>query len=173
MKLKFLFIAILFTIAIDVFSQTTYSRILDSAQVYSAVSDANNNIYLAGQGYSASYNFDGMLIASLTPDANIIWAKKIGSSYTDYANAIVNKGDTLFVAGTAYNHGLGYNSFSCLKMALNGDTLWSRSIDFGSKSVVSSAYYCTDNSFLVTGWVLSASEVGVAKLTANGDLVWS
>jgi hypothetical protein len=58
-------------------------------------------------------------------------------------------------------------------MNLNGDTLWSRSIDFGPESVASSAYYCEDNGFLVTGWANSLGEIGVAKLTANGDLVWA
>jgi hypothetical protein len=171
-----LLLVLLVVLTAQSFPQTTFSRVIDSSQVYSAVCDEENEVYMAGQAYDDLYSLNGILITRMAPNSTIKWAKKIGNQYVEYANAIVNKADTLFVAGALINTGLQYTNFSCIKLTVDGDTLWTRMIDFGVKSVASSAFYCEDNGFLVTGWVYNSwdfQEIGIARLNADGELLWA
>jgi hypothetical protein len=176
MRIYMLFLVVLYLLTAKGFSQSTFSRVIDSAQVYSAVVDVKDNFYFAGRTMNDFLSSTGALIGQIDANTNVAWSKVFGMNMYDYANSIVCQGDTLFVAGSTYLQKQQRGAFLCIKMKTNGDTLWTRVIDFGGHGIAATGCYCVDNGFAMIGWVSAINDkkvLGVSKLSSNGKLQWS
>jgi hypothetical protein len=118
------------------------------------------------------------LIMKLDAEANLGWALKIGDDYYEEFRAIVPTHDSCFlVAGESYSEGDSHAIVYYIKINIEGDTLWSKSIDFGYWCAVSSLQQTSDHGFILAGNLSQTgnpySKMFVARLDPDGNVVWA
>lgn len=118
------------------------------------------------------------LIMKLDAEANFGWALKIGDDYFEEFRAIVPTHDSCFlVAGESFAEGNPNAEVYYVKINNNGDTLWSKSIDFGSWCNVTSLQQTADHGFIMSGnlgyLANPYSRIFVARLNSEGNVLWA
>ncbi|MCX6306788.1 MAG: T9SS type A sorting domain-containing protein [Bacteroidetes bacterium] len=149
---------------------TVFGGEYDPAEGCAMVKTPDSNYLVAG---SRSYD---ALVFKIDPAGNILWDKKLrfaGTSSTWFSR-IISTHDSCFVAVG----NMDQDNMLCVKARLNGDTVWSRSINLGFQEFANTVYQTSDNGFLVAGY--SAQDVtapyykiALVKLDSLGNPGWS
>ncbi len=118
------------------------------------------------------------LIMKLDAEANLDWAFKIGDDFYEEFWAIAPTHDSCFVvAGESYAEVDPNAVVYYVKINIDGDTLWAKSIDFGSWCNVTSLQQTADHGFIMSGNLGYStnpySRIFVARLNADGNVLWA
>ncbi len=172
MKRIIVLIIAIFTISIANAQQHTFSKVFytntDSVQAYSIVTTYDHNLIIVGEINNIA------LVLKMDKVGNIIWNKRLGVKSILYS--IVNTNDSCFViAGTIYNSINLTNDILCVKINVDGDTIWSKAIDMGYNDYANTVQLTNDNAYIISGYsqlTPTSSRIAVAKLDSTGNLLW-
>ena len=174
MKKYFLFIAFISLISFANAQQNSFSKVLmDSSgytQAYSIIKTTDNNYMIVGSD-------NGALVLKIDTVGNIIWDKNFGNYYNEnFRSIIVTRDSCCVLIGNVYNPIDSLSDIFCVKINLNGDTLWTREINMGYNDYTLAIQQTFDNGFILAGYssqnISPLSMITVVKLDANGNLVW-
>ena len=128
---------------------------------------------------------DGLVIVG-EADNTYAYMMKIDSAGTfewfKKANAqsgfkkVIRTWDSTFVAiGGQFNVGNMVNDAFIVKFDVNGDTLWTKTIEHptGLSLNTTSIVESIDSNYLICGYTLAQNNSFVIKISASGDLIWS
>jgi len=138
--------------------------------------DNNQNVYVAGESYSAQDEIDYLLIKydSLGTQK---WVKRFKGDYStnNLFDMVLDKSGNIYVTGNYFKFGTGID-FMTIKYTPNGDSLWSRRYDYDTTtdSPVSMAIDSIGN-ICVTGYIYDSNEnttLITLKYDSLGVLLW-
>ena len=130
-------------------------------------------------GYTTSWGMIGDFYIVKTDSGGLLeWEKWYGSDYLDEARGIVKVGDQGYaVFGTSNLYGFGDSNLFLVRLDLQGDTLWTRSIDTGENEIGNSIAATADGGFLLTGesdsYGVAMSDVLLVRVDSWGDTLWT
>ena len=89
----------------------------------------DGNFMAAGYSYSASAPNKDVYLLKIKPDGDTLFTKTFGGTSWDVADAVaVSLDGNLFVTGCTTSFGAGSEDIYLLKITINGDTLWTKTI---------------------------------------------
>ncbi len=166
---------LLATIALQA-QQPYFAKVFDTAQAYSIVRTIDNNYFMAGIYYS-NYSRNGAALIKIDNNGNLLKAQKFGNNYATVFSHIIQSGDNYIIAGRVGLIETSNTGFLCVKINNNGDTLWTKAIDFGLTAQAIKVCQTSDMGCILTGNVslnnAPNSKIAVAKLDLNGNLEWA
>ncbi len=142
------------------------------------------------QEYSA---LDDIWMLKLDPEGNILWDKTIGSNDFDRLGGTIYYQDHLYIAVSSSGWGYekstppygGYSyDYWLVKMDLEGNILWDKTIGGSSMDIVRDIMVSGDNELLLTGhskseasYDKSEANIGeedywLVKVNTDGDILW-
>lgn len=152
---------------------------------------------ISGEKSENSYGFDDYWIVKLNAAGSIEWQKTIGGNEADYLTFITRTSDNgYFVCGTSYSvlSGLktqpayGGGDFWGLKLDINGNILWQKSIGGNDSDDLQSAIETSDSGFILAGNTFSdisgnktvgnyggadnTYDTWLVRLGPDGDILW-
>lgn len=122
-------------------------------------------------------NYDALIVAT-DLNGDTVWTRVYGGNDWDMAYSI----DTTFdggyiVAGETFSFGAGNSDMWILKLAANGDTLWTRTYGGVGEDNARWVFEDRDSNLVVVGSTQSygagLSDVYIAYLDASGDSLWT
>jgi len=139
--------------------------------------DSSDNVYLVGGTRSFGAGYDDMVLVKYDGDGEQQWNRTWGGGDDDYGNGVaVDSFDNVFVAGTTYSFGAGYDDMVLVKYDSNGTQQWYRTWggdddDYGNGVAVDSL----DNVYLVgTNYSFGAdTDMVLVKYDGNGTQQWN
>lgn len=89
----------------------------------------DSGFVFSGGTYGLGNGDEDMYFVKLDKNGNTVWTKTYGGTKTDEAHGIVQTGDSM-IAACGFSHSLGdtLGDSWILRMDMNGDTLWTRTI---------------------------------------------
>lgn len=164
--------------------KTTFSRVLYDIQqngiiVNSLVRSFDNEYLLAGE-----FSFKKGIIIKVDSAGSVKWNKTFSTNpdiYPDVVfNCITSTNDSCFViAGSASNDAGNQTDAFCVKINFDGDTLWSKAINFNGidHMYAVSVLQTNDSGYIMTGYTSEydppSSRIFTAKLDKYGNLQWT
>jgi hypothetical protein len=155
----------------SVFSKVFYD-IIGSEQAYSIAKTTDNSYMIAGES-----DYSG-LIMKIDTGGNLLWSKKFGNdNNTRFTKIIAASGSNFAAAGKCLNATNSTTDIFCVKFNINGDTLWSKSIDFGNSEYATSIATTIDKGFIISGinQQFTTTPYGamvIIKLDSAGNVNW-
>lgn len=149
----------------------------------SVVFSQDGGYVFAGKTNSfGSGGFDFFVVKVKSDFSSVEWARTVGGSNDDYADALVKGDDGSFiVVGTTFSFGLTCGNGSCsdifaVKISNSGVVEWAKT--FGGNLTDSAKYIVKtqDGNFIIVGETQSFSsskDIYVIKISGSGDLLWS
>ncbi len=130
--------------------------------------------------YIPSEDYD-MWIVKLDANGNIVWEKKLGGPYMDYANAIQQTSDGGYIVAGVYEcveNDIHHDEAWVIKLDSNGNVVWKKKLG-GNESVwwyANDVKQTSDGGYIVVGQIydhrnLNSSAL-IVKLDANGNIIW-
>lgn len=178
---------------------TVWSRPFGSSgfdATYAGLPTSDNGFFIGGQAGAGDHYVHGFKgvrdFWALKLDANgdTAWTKTYGGSNQDIPWTALQTTDNGFImAGSSSslngdvsgNHG-GSDGW-IIKLAANGDTVWTKSLGGSGEETIFSVKQTTDNGYIVAAASTSldgdvwgnhgANDVWIVKLNASGDTVWT
>ena len=135
-------------------------------------SNLESGVVICGE---LTYN-DG-LVMNIDSLGNHIWNRSLSDPnfYIKIMNGLTTLDSSLLLSGYTYGND-DMESFFCIKMNFQGDTLWSRTfemnMDIGGESEFVGVGQLSDSSYVLMTSNPSDSLIKVIKLNANGDNEW-
>ncbi len=174
-NLKFIILSIfsiLFSLSTNA-QQGTFSRVykdltLGAGQIKanSIVPTYDHNYMLAGANYVIKTDTAGV----------VLMCKKIGTS-SDFRKIIATNDSCYLIFGNCVNDSNNRMLVFYLKVNNNGDTLWTKALDLGQSTYISSVLLTNDNGFIITANANSSTipynAMVVVKLDSLGIIKWS
>jgi hypothetical protein len=111
-------------------------------------------------------------------EGDSLWSHAYGGNEVDHFNQVIPAGDGnfLLVGGTS-SFGAGDEDMWLVKVALNGDSIWSRTFGGSGREFAMDIIPSNDGGFLLVGVTESFSsglwDMWLVKTTSNGDSIWS
>lgn len=157
---------------------------------YSLVAVTSTNAtYIAGSTASSGAGGTDVWLTKVTQRLNVFpglgsyyqdsitWKKTFGGSQDDLAKSIIQSDDgNLILAGQTKSYGAGGSDIYILKVDLEGNRIWSKTIggalDDGANAVVQAA----DGGFVIAGYTVASAGVSNAyliKTDSQGQLLWN
>ncbi len=113
----------------------------------------------------------------LTGQQDILWTKTFGGSVNDFGQCIQITSDSGFIiVGYTFSFGLNQSDVWLLKINPSGDTLWTKTFDFGSYDAGFFVQKTNDLGYIITGMTHSAGtgeDILIVKTDQSGNMVWS
>ncbi len=176
-----------YIVKVNAYGDTIWSkRVGDSLGGYpkdylwDVIINNNNELVFAGTRFVPYVGVGAQVwFLKITMDGSIITDKRIGGSEEDNANEIIQNPDgTYMVLGDTKSFGtqIGGKDVWLLKLNSNGDTIWTRTYDFGYEDMGTGIIPFQNNNYLVTTFSktgsIGTSDCGFASylvINANGD----
>ncbi|NOT37898.1 MAG: T9SS type A sorting domain-containing protein [Saprospiraceae bacterium] len=141
----------------------------------------NGSIYACGT--SAKFNLDQEpLIVKLSPDGKLVWRKQIVEpKYNEVLNNIYYQDDgTLLCVGGSFNglnNGVQFTYILLESLDTLGNLLWTKRIVKGYKTYLYNTIQDSKSDIICTGSFQASptyiQDGWIAKITSNGDSLWS
>lgn len=112
---------------------------------------ADGGFIMAGKTYDTGNAFSDILIVKTDADGNELWQKKIGGNKDDVANSIISLVDGYILCGTTESIGAGGKDIYVVKVDLNGNVIWERTLGGAEDDVGESILLDYFNSVLIIG----------------------
>ena len=168
-------------IRLDPYLQLQWSRIyggMASDRGMSVIQNGNKGFLLMGASESYSAGKEDILVISVDPEGNLLWARSYGGAQDDigYSMRAVSGGGFL-IAGTTRSFGSRSWAAFLLRIDDNGDILWFRLYDNLNTDAAADFEQTADGGFIVTGWTYAIGagmhDVLLFKTHADGSLRWA
>lgn len=131
-------------------------------------------------GWTTSFGAGGsdFFIIKLASGGNVSWARVIGGSSDDAANAIQQTSDGGYlVVGNTTSYGAGGQDVLVIKLTSTGTVSWATTYGGSSLDNPWSTYQATDGDYMVVGETQSFGMGGqdflVMKLGSTGNITWA
>ncbi len=107
-----------------------------------------------------------------------IWSRTYGGDTTDEASDVCETSDHGFlVVGFTRSYGSGEGDIYLLRLASNGDTLWTKTIGGDDSDCGNKILPTSDGGYIICGSTSSfgagGSDVFVVKIDQNGSVIWT
>jgi uncharacterized delta-60 repeat protein len=142
----------------------------------SLVFGLDGSMVLTGGTESFGVGSYDVLIAKLTANGTLSWAKTLGSSYDDRGYSVaVQDNNNIVLAGTTQNSGLGTIDILLAQFTSNGTLSWAKTVGGNGNDWGNSLALLPDGNIALLGTSSSFGDLDLllAKLTANGSLSWA
>lgn len=176
-----------FVISLDSEGNVNWSKMYGTELfdiVYTIENIGNNNYLFTGR--SGCNSFTGLI----DKNGNTLWTKVYGGNGIDITNSVLVINNEIFTSGhsTSTNldtANLGCSDFYLSKLDYNGNVLWQKLIGGSSYEQSFSMSKSSDGNIVLAGststsiinsypgYITGFSDVYIAKITLDGDLVWS
>jgi len=141
--------------------------------------DSNNNIFITGITNSYGAGDDDVFLLKYNSNGSLLWNTTWGGADNDWGYGIaVDSNNNIFITGSTYSYGAGYDDVFLLKYNSNGSLLWNTTWggavdnDWGYGIAVDS-----NNNIFITGYTYSYGAGGIdvflLKYNSNGSLLWN
>jgi hypothetical protein len=148
--------------------QSSFNKVIDSNQIvlmsYAAINSFDNNFIIVGQ----IDNNDAFII-KLDTLGNILWSKK--HVYVEGYSSITQTHDSCYLLSGQMS------DIFCAKIKQNGDTIWTKAIDFGDADRAIFAVETNDHGTALIGATTTCtwanSNMLVVKLDSLQNIEWS
>lgn len=159
-----------------------WANVFSFGSGYSAAGSAlvlhsDNSIVVAGYVYGIGAGNNDVLLAQFYANGTIGWAKTLGGSYQDIANALALSPDGMIVvAGNSGSFGAGSNSNDVLLAQFNasGVLMWASVFGGSGVDLGYGVALCSDGEIIVTGSTNSlgtgSANIFLAQFSVNGTL---
>ena len=150
----------------------TYSKIvyIDNADISTnAITPADSgNTLMVG-----IHNYTNGIVSLIDSLGNGIWSKTyIGNVELD--QVLKTKDSSYLISGSVYNPVLTMRSAYFLKIDMNGDTLWTKTMHSGAFEYNNSVIVESSDSVYTVAWTHQNSpEINICQLDAQGNIVWA
>ncbi len=117
-------------------------------------------------------------VVKLDSNGNLQWTRAIGGSGNDYGPCITHTTDgEIVVAGSSNSFGAGSDDVYLIKLDINGNLLWTRTVGGTGNEFAVSIVQTHDKGFVAAGYTNSYGQGGydvyVIKLDSLGNLEWT
>ncbi|BDS11019.1 T9SS type A sorting domain-containing protein [Aureispira anguillae] len=160
---------------------------LNSIDAGASIIELNNgNLLIAGRTENAVNNSSGRdgFLAEMDPNTGVIeWSRAYGWANDDHFFTVIQAADNSIVVAGYANHGTGDRDMWLLRVegtgANRGDVIATATFNNSRNSIITEVIESNENdvngnpTFLVTGVSDSYSEVYLARLDENANLLWS
>jgi len=157
------------------YSQTGFTKVYYNSEIQSStiIKTFDENYLITGYNYG-----DKNYLIKIDTLGNVLWSKVLDNVNSDYHVEITSLKDSTFLFATSnYSSDKGYSNLLCAVINNDGDTLWTKTYDFGNRFFPYSACQTLDNGFLITGILQFAdylqNRIAVAKLDSSGIHSWT
>ena len=180
MKNKLTILFIFFTVS--VFSQNstfrkTYGAFNAFNQANAVITDAENNIFVAG-GTSGYVAVGGdMWLMKTDSLGNVLWNKVYGGSAADIAMSVCHTNDGgFFVCGHSNSFANGDYDIYLVKTDANGVEIWSKTYGGDDWETAKRIIPLNDGNFAIIGTTYSYgagnADVWLLKIDSEGEIIW-
>ncbi len=185
--MKFLFILLLcFTM---VFPALAAQPTLGWSQTYGGETDDycydvhpayDYGFMLAGKSINPDNGDLDFLLVRTNADGSQRWLKRYGGSLDEWCHTVeyIPESNGWICAGFTESYGPGTRAAYFVRIAANGDTLWTRTYGGAGRDVIKSIKQTADGGFVAVGSSNSFNDDGydetyVVRLEADGDTLWT
>ncbi len=128
-------------------------------------------------GYAGMDMHENVYVIKTDPDGTIEWSRTYGGSEGDLGYCVrQTEQGAYMVLGNTYNYGNGGSDVYVLKLASNGDTLWTKTFGTEENEIGVSLALTSDGGFISLGGVIGSDhnmQFYAVKADANGHQMWS
>jgi len=117
------------------------------------------------------------LALKIDSNGNLLWNKTYGGPQSDMAYAVTSAINGYIIAGNTYSYGAGDSDAWIIKINLNGDLLWNKTLggkDFDSPSFITQS---NDGTYLIAGTTFSFGngyrDFWLFKIDDSGKVLWN
>jgi hypothetical protein len=121
-----------------------------------------------------------VLVLRLKGNGDTVWTKTYGGTDFDNAAVVIQAPDGDIVVGgntSSFGHGRYKEDFYVLKLSPDGDTIWTRTYDFGESETIKAIASTADGNFLLVGHSEKANgppyrcDLKILKINPKGEVV--
>jgi len=129
-------------------------------------------------GYTSSFGSgEQVYLIKTDPEGSPIWTRAYGGTNDDRGYSVLETPDGCYIiAGYTNSFGAGSYDFYLLKIAVWGDTLWTRTFGGSGADSAFSVVQAPDGGFVIAGFTSSfgagGSDVYLVKTNSEGYMMW-
>ena len=147
----------------------------DSAK--SLIQTNDGNYVFAGSTNSFGNEFYDVYLVKTDENGNELWARTFGGLNYDGANSVVETSDNgLLITGYTYSFGSELSAIYLIKTDNNGDSLWTKVIDYYSYEFGNFGIQASDGGYVIVGIGKpansNANDIILLKTDENGNFLW-
>ena len=154
----------------------TFGGSVDTAMRGVAVTGDGGYVAAGYVDYAGNGNYD-FLAMKFGSAGNLLWNKTYGGPQSDLAYSVTSSPGGCVVAGNTYSYGAGDSDAWIIKIDLDGNLLWSRTVggmDYDSPSYITASQ---NGGYLVTGTTFSFGngnrDFWLFSVDNSGNVQWS
>ena len=144
----------------------------------SVVQTSDGGYAIAGWTNSFGAGYDDVYVVKTDADGDTLWTRTFGDMFYDkgYTVKQTSDGNLIIVGGTGY-FGYWYVDVYLIKINMEGDSLWTRSIGSNLSDAGRSLVETPDGGFMIAGWTMGysagAHDVYLVKTDSTGEFEYS
>jgi hypothetical protein len=167
-----------FIVKLDVNGNLLWSKTIGGNKedwANSIIETKDGGLAIAGETSSFGAGFNDVFIVKLDANGNLLWSKTIGGN-KEWANSIIETKDGgLAIAGRTESFGAGFSDVFIVKLDVNGNLLWSKTIGGNKEDWANSIIETKDGGLAIAGSTESfgagKSDFFIIKLKSNGKFI--
>jgi|UniRef100_A0A7C6EJB4 hypothetical protein len=118
-----------------------------------------------------------LYLVKVNSDGDTLWTKKYGGSGQEIGYSVIESGGGYIVAGYTNSYGPNPSNYYLLKIALNGDTIWTRVYNGGGDEHAHSVQETYDGGYIIAGYTelpnVYQQDFYLVKTDAYGNTIWT
>lgn len=147
-------------------------------QAYSVRETSDSGLVIAGYTNSFGHGGYDMYLVRTDRNGDSLWTKTYGGDNWDFAYSAQQTSDGGYIiAGGTYSFGAGNEDMYLLKIAANGDTVWTKTFGGVNDDEARSVKQTSDGGYILTGFSKSlgdaSGDIYTIKTDMNGDTLWT
>ncbi len=144
----------------------------------SLIQTSDGGYAIAGETYSFGAGGKDVYVVKLDTHGNLQWTKTIGGKGWEAGSSLIQTSDGGYaIAGYTSSFGAGQLDVYVVKLDVNGNLQWTKTIGGAGEEIGTSLIQTSDGSYAIAGATRSfgagGTDVYVVKLDANGNLQWT
>ncbi len=145
---------------------------------YTAVQTPDSGYVVAGQTYSFGNGNADLYVLRLDYKGDTLWTKTYGGSMEEGCKSSLLTSDScVVIAGYTTSNGDSLGDIFLLKINMNGDTLWSKTIGTPGEDRVNDIQSLGASGFILAGYTngigAGQHDFYLVRTDVNGDTLWS
>jgi hypothetical protein len=136
----------------------------------------NDGYVVAGYSDMGDGNYDFLLL-KIDASGNVLWKKTYGGAQSDKAYAMIATSDACIVAGDTRSQGNGESDAWIIKVDLNGNMLWEKTVGGEGFDAPTCVTVAPDGGYAIGGTTFSFGsgqrDFWLFKLNVAGEVLWS